>query len=75
MSVLTGKRPKGLQSLAPMIHAKGRCCINNSGDDFCIIGREKDRYLTRLRECILKKHFKLSLNTNEDNAGLVLFTK
>ena len=33
MSVLTGKPPKGLQSFSPMLHAKGKYCINNSSDD------------------------------------------
>ena len=40
MSALTGKPLKGLQSFAPMLHAKGKCCINNSSDDFRIIGKE-----------------------------------
>ena len=26
-----------------MLHAKGKCCINNSSDDFRIIGKEKGR--------------------------------
>ena len=43
MSALTDKSLKGLQSFARMLHAKGKCCINNSSDDFCIIGKEKDR--------------------------------
>ena len=39
MSALTGKPLKGLHSLAPMLHAKGERCINNSSDDFRIIGK------------------------------------
>ena len=75
MSALTGKPLKGLQSFAPMLHGKVKCCINNSSDDFRIIGKEKDRSLIRLRESIFIKHFKPSLNTKEDNAELVLFTQ
>ena len=30
MSALTGKPLKELQSFAPMLHIKGKCCINNS---------------------------------------------
>ena len=41
-----------------MLHAKGKCCINNSSDDFHNIGKEKDRYLIRLKESIFINHFK-----------------
>ena len=41
MSALTGKPLKGLQSFAPMFHVKGKCCINDSSDDFCIIGKDE----------------------------------
>ena len=58
-----------------MLHAKGKCCINNSSDDFRIISKEKDRHSIRLKESILINHFKSSLNTKEDNAELVLFTQ
>ena len=75
MSALTGKPLKGLQSFAPMLHAKGKCCISKSSDDFRIIGREKDRHLIRLKGSIFINHFKPSLNTKEDNAELVLFTQ
>ena len=75
MSALTGKPLKGLQSFAPMLHPKGKCCINNSSDDFRIIGKEKDRYLIRLKESIFINHFKPSLNRKEDNAELVLFAQ
>ena len=44
MSALTGKPPKGLHSFALMLHAKGKCCVNNISDDFRIIGKEKDRH-------------------------------
>ena len=57
MSVLTGKSLKGLQSFAPMLHAEDKCCINNSSDDFCIIDKEKDRHLIRLKESIFINHF------------------
>ena len=57
-----------------MLHAKGNCCFNNCSDDFCIIGKEKDRHLTRLKESIFINHFQPSLNTKEDNAELILFT-
>ena len=73
MSALTGKPLKGLQSFALMFHAKGKCCINNSSDDFRIISKEKDQHLIRLKESIFINHFKPSLNTKEDNAELVLF--
>ena len=43
MSALMGKPLKGLQSFAPMLHAKGKCFINNSSDDFRITGKEKDK--------------------------------
>ena len=58
-----------------MLHAKGKCCINNSSDDFRIINKEKDRHSIRLKESILINQFKSSLNTKEDNAELVLFTQ
>ena len=58
MSALTGKPLKGLQSFAPMLHGKGKCCINNCSDDFRIIGREKDWHLIRLQESVFKNHFK-----------------
>ena len=64
MSALTGKPLKGLQSFAPMLHAKGKCCINNSSDDFRIIGKGTDWYLIRLKESIFINHFKPSLNKN-----------
>ena len=63
-----GKPLKGLQPFAPMLHAKGKYCMNNSSENFRIIGREKDRYLIRLKESVLINHFKPSLNTKEDNA-------
>ena len=44
-----------------MLHAKGKSCINNSSDDFCIIGKEKDQYLLRLKENIFIEHFEPSL--------------
>ena len=74
MSALTGKPLKGLQSFVPMLHAKGKYCINNSSD-FRIIGKEKDRHLVRLKGIIFINHFKSSLNTKEDNVELVLFTQ
>ena len=75
MSTLTGKVLKGLQSFAPMLRAKGKCCINNSWDDFRIIGKEKERHLIRRKESIFINHFKPSLNVKEDNAELILFTQ
>ena len=75
MSTLMGKPFKGLQSFAPMLQVKDKCCINNSSDDFCIIGKEKHRHLIRLKESIFKNYFKSSLNAKEDNAELVLFTQ
>ena len=71
MSALTGKPLKGLHSFAPILHAKWRCWINNSSDDFRIIGKEKDWDLIRLTESIFINHFKPSLNTKGDNAELV----
>ena len=58
-----------------MLHAKDKCYINNSSDDFRIIGKEKDWYLIRLKESIFINHFKPSLNAKEENAELVLFTQ
>ena len=57
-----------------MLHAKGKCCINNSSD-LGIIGKEKDRHLVRPKEIIFINHFKPSLNTKEDNVELLLFTQ
>ena len=70
-----GKPLKEPQSFAPMLHAKDKCCINNSSDNFCFIGKEKDWYLIRLKESIFINHFKPSLNTKEGNAELFLFTQ
>ena len=64
MSALTDKSLKGLQSFPRMFHAKGKYCINNSSDDFCIVGKEKDRHLIRLEESMFINYFKPSLNTN-----------
>ena len=75
ISSITSKPLKGLLSFAPVHHAKGKCCINNSSDDFRIIGKEKDRHLIRLNESIFINHFKPSLNTKEENTELVLFTQ
>ena len=75
MSALTGKPLKGLGSFAPMLHAKGKCVINNSMYDFRIIGKEKDWYLLSRKESIFTNHFKPLLNTNEENVKLVLFTQ
>ena len=75
MSALTVKPLKGLQSFAPMLRAKGKCCINSSSDDFRIIGPEKDQHLIKLKESIFISHFKPSLNTKEDSAELFLFTQ
>ena len=75
MSALRGKPLKGLRLFAPMLHAKGKCYINNSSDDFHIIGKRKDWHLIRLKESMFRNHFKPSLNTKEENAKLVLFTQ
>ena len=75
MSTLTGKSLKGLQSFAPMLRAKDKWCINNSSDDFRIMGKEKDWHLIRRKGSIFMNHFKSSLNTKEGNAELVLFTQ
>ena len=75
MLILTGKQLKGLQSFAPTLHAKDKCCINNSSDDFRIIDKEKDRHLIRLKESIFINYFKPSLNIKKENAELVLFTQ
>ena len=53
ISALTGKPLKGLQSFAPMLHAKCKCCIKNSRDDFHIIDKEKDQHFIRLKEVYL----------------------
>ena len=75
MSALMGKTLKVLQSFAPMLHGRSKCCINNSSNDFRIIGKQKDWYLIKLKESIFKNHFKPSLNTKEDNVEFVLFTQ
>ena len=75
MLALTGKPLKGLQSFASMLHAKVKCCISNSSDNFICTGKEKDRYFIRLKESIFINHFKPSLNTKEDNAALVSFNQ
>ena len=75
MSALTSKPLKGLQSFAPMLHAWGKCCINNSGDDFRIIGKEKDQNSISLKERVFISHFMPSLSTKVENAELVLLTR
>ena len=67
MSALMGKPIKGLQSFASMLHAKGKWCVNNSSDNLCVIGKEKDWHLIRLKESIFIYHLKPLLNTKEDN--------
>ena len=52
MSALTGTPLKRLQSFACILHAKGKCCTNNSSYEFRIIGKEKDRYLIRPKDLI-----------------------
>ena len=44
MLALTGKPLKGLQSFAPMLHAKSKCCINNSSDDFHLRQRKRSGF-------------------------------
>ena len=44
ISSLTGKPLKGLQSFAPMLHAKGKYRITNSSDDFRIIGKKRSAF-------------------------------
>ena len=56
-----------------MFHAKGKCCVNNSNDDFHTIHKEEDWYWIRPKESKFMNHFKPSLNPKEDNAELVLF--
>ena len=56
MSALTSKPLKGLQLFAPVTHAKEKCCVNNSSDDFRIIGKEKDLHLIRHKENIFTIH-------------------
>ena len=76
MSALTGKPLKGLHSFAAILHAKGTCCINNSSDDFRIIGKEIGKEIgiwLALTESIFINNFKPSLNTKEDNAELVFW--
>ena len=75
MSSLTIKPLKGLQSFAPMLLAKGKCCVKNTSDDFRTIGRENNWHLIRLKESIFINHFKLPLNTKENKAEFVLFTQ
>ena len=59
----------------PMLQAKGKCCINNSSDDFRIIGKEKGWHLIRLEGKIFINHFKPALNRKEGIADLALFTQ
>ena len=47
------------QSFVPMLHAKEKCCINNSREVFRITGKEKDWHLTRIMERIFINHFEL----------------
>ena len=75
MSALTGNLIKGLQPSATMLHAKGKCCVNNSSNDFRIIGKEKDRRLVKLQEKAFINDLKPLLNTKEDSAEIVLFTQ
>ena len=75
MSVFMGNPRKGRQPFAHLFHAKEQCCINNSRNDFCIISKEKDRYLVKLKVSNFINHFKPSLNLKEGNAQLVLFTQ
>ena len=75
MSALTGKLIKGLQPSAAILHAKGKCCVNNSSDDFRIIGKEKVRHLIKPKESAFLNHFKPLLNTKEDSTEIVLFTQ
>ena len=72
ISSLTGKPLKGLQIWPPMAHT-GNCQIHNSGEDFSIIGKEKDKYLLRLKESLLIHHIKPELNTMSESVKLNLF--
>ena len=74
MSSLRGRQLERLHPFVPMLHAKEKCCINKSRDDFRIIGKEKDRYLVRLKKSIFINYFSLSLNTKEGKAELLLFS-
>ena len=68
MSALMGKPVKGLQPFASMLHAKDKWCVNNTRNNLCVIGKEKDWHLIRLKGSIFIYHLKPLLYTKEGNA-------
>ena len=73
VSALTGKPLSGLQTYAPMDHAKS-CRVTNSRDNFNIICDEKDRDLIRLKENILIYKLRPELNSKMESVDLKLFS-
>ena len=72
ISALTGKPLNGLPIWAPMAHTRN-CQIHNSGENFSIIGKEKDKYLLRMKESLLIHQLKPELNTMIESVKLDLF--
>jgi hypothetical protein len=75
VSALTGKPLHGGQIYAPLQHVRSDACPVSRlrREDFSIIGKEKDRYLVKLKESILIATSKPQLNGNEASVPLALF--
>ena len=77
ISSLTTKPLSGKQVFAPLNHVIQNKC--NAGgpkvtrDHFKIIGHEKDRYLLSIKESLLIKKYRPSLNSNITSTPLYLF--
>ena len=75
VSGLTGKPLSGMIVYAPLQHVKsGTCTVQKIfREDFTIIGHEKDPYLVQLKESIIIKTTRPTLNGNLTSVPVYLF--
>ena len=75
VSGLTGKPLSGMIVYAPLQHVKsGTCTVQKIfREDFTIIGHEKDPYLVQLKESIIIKTTRPTLNGNQTSVPVYLF--
>ena len=75
VSALTGKPLKGCQIFAPLAHVRSGVCSERkiSRENFCILAKEKDSYLVRLKESILTTTTRPVLSNNVTSVPIDLF--
>ena len=76
LSALTGGLLSGLQTFAPLHHAKQAKCSSSpmvTREDFEIIGRDSNNYLLQVKESLFIYKYKPQLNGNIQSVPLYLF--